>query len=470
MNLTSLYLNNVVAGSSADMVSGGRSKNKASGFDSFLKKADGNDYQKKAETVKSESKYDNKKQSEPKVNKRDDKNDAKKENIQSNKKDDRAETRKNVKTEKVTTNEKADSSNQANDKMIDKIADELNMSAEDVKKILESLNMTAADLADQSNLISFMEKAMDVDNALDLLSIDGVKDMMKNIKNIVSEMSEFSMMMSEDMGEENIDDILNTENAENSEVKDIQGESLKENSEVFEEVVSENAENRELRREIVQENRNSENQNTQQENNYSVSAALAEHNAENQTGEGNSDSGSLQNVQMGQGVSGGSMENVNRMFSDALDRATGGRDVNAADVIKQIVENFRVNSSNGIDEIRIMLKPDHLGNVTITVATENGIVTANIIAESEKVKGIIDDNLSQLKDILDSQGIQVSEINVNVGTDESDNARDIFRFAQEKSSKRINDILGNFEDEIEEVQENIITEKDVLQNEVSYMA
>ena len=408
------------------------------------------------------------------MNKREyNKTDTKKENIQDNK----AETKKDVKTNKAEKNEKIDSSNQANDKMVEKIADELNMSVEDVKKILESLNMTAADLADQSNLISFMEKAMDVDNALDLLSIDGVKDMMKNIKEIVSDMSEFSNMMSEGMSEENIEDMKNIEdvlrnvNDENNEVQETQDETLKENAKVFEEVVSENTvENREIRREIVQENRADENQNIQQENNYSVSAAAAEQNAENQAGNESGDGELLQDVQMGQGVTGGSMDTVNRMFSEALDRATGGRGVDAADVIKQIVENFRVNSSNGVDEIRIMLKPDHLGNVTIKVATENGIVTANIIAESEKVKGIINDNLSQLKDILDSQGIQVSEINVNVGTDESDNAQDIFRFAQEKSSKRINDILGNFEEEIEQVQENIVTEKDVLQNEVSYMA
>ena len=40
MNLTSLYLNNVVAGSTADMVSGGKTKSKESGFDNFLKKAE----------------------------------------------------------------------------------------------------------------------------------------------------------------------------------------------------------------------------------------------------------------------------------------------------------------------------------------------------------------------------------------------------------------------------------------------
>ena len=65
----------------------------------------------------------------------------------------------------------------------------------------------------------------------------------------------------------------------------------------------------------------------------------------------------------------------------------------------------------------IKLKPDHLGKVTVEIAVENGSVTAKFLAESEKVKEILESNMQDLKDHLAKQGMVVQDLSVSVGND-----------------------------------------------------
>ena len=66
----------------------------------------------------------------------------------------------------------------------------------------------------------------------------------------------------------------------------------------------------------------------------------------------------------------------------------------------------------------IKLKPDHLGKVTVEIAVENGAVTAKFLAESDKVKEILESNLQDLKDHLAKQGMVVQDLSVSVGNDD----------------------------------------------------
>ena len=63
-------------------------------------------------------------------------------------------------------------------------------------------------------------------------------------------------------------------------------------------------------------------------------------------------------------------------------------------------------------------------------------------AENEKVKEIIESNFNSLKDMLNEQGVQVSSLSVSVGSDDTANERQHFGFEQNKSSRRINDIIN----------------------------
>jgi len=87
------------------------------------------------------------------------------------------------------------------------------------------------------------------------------------------------------------------------------------------------------------------------------------------------------------------------------------------DIIKQVSEKVDVNLFEDRSEMIIKLKPDHLGKVTVEIAVENGNVTAKFLAESEKVKEILESNMQDLKDHLAKQGMVVQDLSVSVGND-----------------------------------------------------
>lgn len=85
------------------------------------------------------------------------------------------------------------------------------------------------------------------------------------------------------------------------------------------------------------------------------------------------------------------------------------------DVIKQVSEKIDVNLLEDKSEMIIKLKPDHLGKVTVEIAVENGNITAKFLAESQKVKEILEASMQDLKDHLANQGMVVQDLSVSVG-------------------------------------------------------
>ena len=103
------------------------------------------------------------------------------------------------------------------------------------------------------------------------------------------------------------------------------------------------------------------------------------------------------------------------------------------DVIKQISEKVDVNLFEDKSEMIIKLKPDHLGKVTVEIAVENGAVTAKFLAESEKVKEILESNMQDLKDHLAKQGMIIQDLSVSVG---DQNKEPVFEQRNYKSFRR----------------------------------
>jgi len=135
-------------------------------------------------------------------------------------------------------------------------------------------------------------------------------------------------------------------------------------------------------------------------------------------------------------------------------------------IARQIVQGAQLITSEQSAEIRIQLRPAHLGDVSMRIATINGIVTAQFVAESQRVKELIEAGFMDLRDALEQAGINIADIEVNVQSGdnphffESDDASQI-------SSNRINDIMtaAMAEEEVEvsqseqQLEENIVDYK-----------
>ncbi|AEY66577.1 flagellar hook-length control protein FliK [Clostridium sp. BNL1100] len=89
--------------------------------------------------------------------------------------------------------------------------------------------------------------------------------------------------------------------------------------------------------------------------------------------------------------------------------------IKTSDVVNQVMEQAKVILGQDKTEMIIQLKPDHLGKLELKVVTEQGIVAAKFIAESQQVKEIIETNMQLLKDSLQKQGIAIDGVSVQVG-------------------------------------------------------
>ncbi|NMB44864.1 MAG: hypothetical protein GX998_00460 [Firmicutes bacterium] len=89
--------------------------------------------------------------------------------------------------------------------------------------------------------------------------------------------------------------------------------------------------------------------------------------------------------------------------------------VSARQVVEQIVDRVQLEMKGDYGEIRLQLKPDHLGDLQVKIATNNGIVSAAFMAESHTVKSLIEAGLPQLKQQLMQQGLNVQDVSVQVG-------------------------------------------------------
>ncbi len=114
------------------------------------------------------------------------------------------------------------------------------------------------------------------------------------------------------------------------------------------------------------------------------------------------------------------------------------------DVLKQITEKVEVNILEDKSEMLIKLKPDNLGKVTMQISVENGNISAKFLAESQKVKEILESNMQELKDQLAKQGMALQEMSVSVGNDNRE--RQMFEgrnFGVFNRHSRINRIESN---------------------------
>ncbi len=90
--------------------------------------------------------------------------------------------------------------------------------------------------------------------------------------------------------------------------------------------------------------------------------------------------------------------------------------VNASDIINQMMDAVKVNFTPDTTSMEIQLTPENLGKVSLNVASRDGVVTASIVAQNEAVKNVIESQVAQLKENLNNQGIKVADIEVTVAS------------------------------------------------------
>ena len=92
------------------------------------------------------------------------------------------------------------------------------------------------------------------------------------------------------------------------------------------------------------------------------------------------------------------------------------RTADTQDIMRQIMDYMKVSVKADSSELEMQLHPQSLGTLHIQMASRNGVVTANFIAQNETVKAALESQMVQLKENFAEQGVKVEAIEVTVQT------------------------------------------------------
>ncbi|HUU51254.1 MAG TPA: flagellar hook-length control protein FliK [Nitrospinota bacterium] len=122
-------------------------------------------------------------------------------------------------------------------------------------------------------------------------------------------------------------------------------------------------------------------------------------------------------------------------------------------ILDQIIDKVKKPIfKNGINEIKLSLKPEFLGELKIEISVEKNVFKADITVENHFIKDVLDGNLEKLKQALHTHGLEIREFSVSVGQDHdkqatnhngSNNSKAAFDFPKEELAEEKNNIHSN---------------------------
>lgn len=146
-------------------------------------------------------------------------------------------------------------------------------------------------------------------------------------------------------------------------------------------------------------------------------------------------------------------------FDNQIQTITKTEQTSFEGIVRQIVEQVKVQVKPDTVSMELQLNPENLGKVNLHVSSKEGAVTAQLFVQNETVKQAIEGQIMVLREAMQQQGIKVEAVEVTVETgdfsrnleqheeDSKENAREQ---ARKVSRKNINLLNGLEEVDLEE--------------------
>ncbi|MBR1861209.1 MAG: flagellar hook-length control protein FliK [Lachnospiraceae bacterium] len=90
--------------------------------------------------------------------------------------------------------------------------------------------------------------------------------------------------------------------------------------------------------------------------------------------------------------------------------------VSTREIANQIMDYMRSQVKPDMQSLEMQLHPASLGTIQINLVHRDGSITANFIAQDEQVRAVLENQMIQLQERFEEQGIKVNSIEVSVGT------------------------------------------------------
>lgn len=377
-------------------------------------------------------------------------------NTKADTKNTKADTGKADKTDKSKQDNKSDEKvNDAVQNVKDTIKEELDVSDEDIAKAMEVLGITDNDLLSVVKVTELVSALTGADS-ITLITDDDMSGKLTSVLDAVNTAQEDIA----DMLNTDVDDAVLVVRTDAVVKKDTDATVVKntDSSITDNQSVSET----ESLSDVLAAKVTAQGSSKHEE-------STGEHTGEH-TGEQN------HNTQSYGGVADSIIQSMKDSFADIVTEDTSR--VSEADIVNQVIDQIKLSSGRELTSIEVMLNPERLGSVHVTVTAKNGILSAQIAAQNEQVKTALENQVTALKENFQNQGIKVEAVEITVMTHQFEAGQNFGQNESERkqSEQKINKKLNlsdYMDDEDETVSAQDIRRKDSIQNgnsSVEYMA
>lgn len=301
---------------------------------------------------------------------------------------------------------------ETSDDLKKKIAEKLGVSEEDVENAMNALGLTFADLMQNGNMALLVGQLTGMD------AISALTD-----EDAFLQITELTNMVCEDLGA-----LTEELGVSTDQLKDLFAEALVNQEgmvatdvsmetsegpvvEVVTEQVTKDVPKEAAERPITAVKQESEDANVKTESLAQTETLATENKAEKKDTSGQNSSNDSSMQQMNQPQVQTEAASAEPIFEADMEQS-----VRAQEIIDQIADYVKVHHSEQLTQMEIELNPASLGNIHLQVATKDGVVTAQMIAQNEAVKSALESQLLELRENLEAQGLKVSEVEVTVAS------------------------------------------------------
>lgn len=335
----------------------------------------------------------------------------------------------------------------------DAIKEEFDVSDEDIKAAMELLGLTALDLLSTAKVAELIEQLTGTD-ALTLITNEDMMQSFNNIINVVddanADIADMLGVKTEEVGivleQNNIAPVVNSEDtAKQDNVKESDAKNADDN-------INQTVDNQESLSEVLAKKITTE----------------SDGKAKNNMSESNEANNKVTYADVADNM----ISNIADTFADII--TEGISTVKEADIVNQVIDSVKLMASRELTSMEVMLNPEHLGSVHITVTARNGIVSAQIAAQNEQVKTALENQMVTLREQFESQGLKVDAVEITVMAHSFEAGQN---FGQSESERKQGESkvhrkldLSSFDDELEEDLESTAPAPKAEGSSVEYLA
>ncbi len=335
----------------------------------------------------------------------------------------------------------------------DAIKEEFDVSDEDIKVAMELLGLTALDLLSTAKVAELIEQLTGTD-ALTLITNEDMMQSFNNIINVVDEANaDIAGMLgvkTEEvgivLGQNDIAPVVNSEDtAKQDNVKESDAKNADDN-------INQTVDNQESLSEVLAKKITTE----------------SDGKAKNNMSESNEANNKVTYADVADNM----ISNITDTFADIITEDIST--VKEADIVNQVIDSVKLMASRELTSMEVMLNPEHLGSVHITVTARNGIVSAQIATQNEQVKTALENQMVTLREQFESQGLKVDAVEITVMAHSFEAGQN---FGQSESERKQGESkvhrkldLSSFDDELEEDLESTAPAPKAEGSSVEYLA